>query len=132
MDTLTPRVLVVDDQVAVCTALEMLLDVSGIPCAVARGPEEALALLSTEEFGAVLQDLNFRREDTSGEEGLKLLNQIRSAWPSMPVVVMTAFSSPELRERLTRAGAAAFVEKPWRDRDLVELIRGKLPVGSSA
>jgi DNA-binding NtrC family response regulator len=125
-----PKVLVVDDQQPVCTALELLLEVSGIPCAVARGPEEALAALSRGRIAAVLQDMNFRRGDTSGEEGLQLLTRIRSLWPEVPVVVMTAFSSPELAARLAQAGAAGFVPKPWKDAELVEILKGKLAVGS--
>lgn len=125
-----PKVLVVDDQQPVCTALELLLEVSGIPCAVARGPEEALEALGREPIAAVLQDMNFRRGDTSGEEGLRLLERIRSLWPEVPVVVMTAFSSPELAARLERAGAAGFVPKPWKDAELVEILKHKLAVGS--
>ena len=64
------EVLIVEDQPAVSTALQVLFEIRGIPCIAARNPEEALRVLEGEAggtIGVVLQDMNFRPEATSGE-----------------------------------------------------------------
>ena len=87
------KVLLVDDQPAVLAALEVLFDVHGFQTLAARTPEQALALVRSEELGVVLQDMNFHRDSTSGEEGEALLHAIRELDPSLQVVLMTAFQS---------------------------------------
>ena len=70
-------ILIVDDDPSVTASLGLLLKQNGHPSAAARDPQEALALLQQQEFDLVLQDMNFSR-DTSGREGLELLNRIRN------------------------------------------------------
>jgi DNA-binding NtrC family response regulator len=100
------KVLIVDDQPAVLAALEVLFDVHGFETLVARTPEQALSLVRSEQLGVVLQDMNFHRDATSGEEGEVLLHAIRKLDPDLPVVLMTAFQSLEAAVRLVRAGAS--------------------------
>ena len=90
------KVLIVDDQPAVLAALEVLFDVHGFETLVARTPEQALELVRSEQLGVVLQDMNFHRDATSGEEGEALLHAIRKLDPDLPVVLMTAFQSVSL------------------------------------
>ena len=84
-----PRVLVVDDDGAVQVSLALLLKQSGFDAACCSGPDEALALLAREPFDLVLQDMNFSLQ-TSGAEGLALLDAIRQRHPQLPVLLMTA------------------------------------------
>ncbi|MGH8080130.1 MAG: response regulator, partial [Lysobacter sp.] len=88
-------VLVVDDQADVREALRMLLKVAGYAMAGADSPEQALAMLEQREFAAALVDMNYRRDTTSGEEGLALIAQIAQRWPELPVIAMTAWASIE-------------------------------------
>jgi len=74
------------------------------------------------EYDVILMDLNYARDTTSGQEGLDLLAQIRSADDTTPVVVMTAWGSVSLAVEAMRRGARDFIEssrkqdrKPWRD-----------------
>ena len=117
------KVLIVDDQPAVLAALELLFDVHGFQTLVARTPEQALELIRSEELGVVLQDMNFHRDATSGEEGEALLHAIRKLDPDLPVVLMTAFQSLEAAVRLVRAGASDYIAKPWNDDKLVATVK---------
>jgi DNA-binding NtrC family response regulator len=117
------KILLVDDQPAVLAALEVLFDVHGFETVTARTPEEALALVRSEELGVVLQDMNFHRDATSGEEGEALLHAIRKLDPELPVVLMTAFQSLEAAVRLVRAGASDYIAKPWSDDKLVATVK---------
>ena len=89
------KVLIVDDEPSVVHALEVLLDINGIPCAKAADPEEALRLLQQDPIGAILQDMNFGADKTSGEEGIRLFHRIRDLEPEIPVLLMTAWASLE-------------------------------------
>ncbi|RYZ01735.1 MAG: sigma-54-dependent Fis family transcriptional regulator [Myxococcales bacterium] len=117
------KILLVDDQPAVLAALEVLFDVHGIQTVAAQTPEQALALVRSEELGVVLQDMNFHRDATSGEEGEALLHAIRKLDPDLPVVLMTAFQSLEAAVRLVRAGASDYIAKPWNDDKLVATVK---------
>ena len=77
------KILIVDDQPAVLAALELLFDVHGFETLAARTPERALELIRSEELGVVLQDMNFHRDATSGEEGEALLHAIRKLDPDL-------------------------------------------------
>ncbi|HEY6081147.1 MAG TPA: sigma-54 dependent transcriptional regulator [Polyangiaceae bacterium] len=117
------KILIVDDQPAVLAALELLFDVHGLETIAAKTPEQALAAVKSEELGVVLQDMNFHRDATSGEEGEALLHAIRRLDPELPVVLMTAFQSLEAAVRLVRAGASDYIAKPWDDDKLVATIK---------
>ncbi|HEX2874850.1 MAG TPA: sigma-54 dependent transcriptional regulator [Polyangiaceae bacterium] len=117
------KILIVDDQPAVLAALELLFDVHGFETLAARTPERALELIRSEELGVVLQDMNFHRDATSGEEGEALLHAIRKLDPDLPVVLMTAFQSLEAAVRLVRAGASDYIAKPWNDDKLVATVK---------
>jgi DNA-binding NtrC family response regulator len=116
------KVLIVDDQPAVRTALETLLEVRGLPAVSVSTPDEALALLATEDIGAVVQDMNFAQSETSGDEGRALFRAIRALDPDMPVLLMTAWSSLERAVELMKEGAADYIAKPWDNEKLVRTV----------
>jgi len=87
------KVLVVDDQASVRTALELLFELNDIPVALASSPEEALKIVSEEDIGLVVQDMNFRRDTTSGIEGVELMRAIRKLDSDLPIVLITAYTS---------------------------------------
>src|SRR5690606_13506157 len=116
---LPARVLVADDQPDVLQALRLLLKSEGLACETAADPAAALELVrSGGRFDAALIDLNYSRDTTSGEEGLELLQKLRTAEPELPVVVMTAWGSIDLAVEAMRRGAGDFIEKPWENRRL--------------
>ena len=128
--TRKPRILVVDDDGAVQVSLALLLKQSGFEAACCDGPEAALALLARETFDLVLQDMNFSLQ-TSGAEGLALLEAIRRQHPALPVLLMTAWGSIALAVNGIKAGAANFFTKPWDNARLVELVRATLDLAGT-
>jgi DNA-binding NtrC family response regulator len=123
------EVLIVEDQPAVSTALQVLFEIRGIPCIAARTPEEALRVLEGDAGGTVgvaLQDMNFRPEATSGEEGVALFREIRRRDPGLPILLITAWTSLETAVQLVKEGAADYLAKPWDDEKLLASVRNLL------
>src|SRR5579872_5120084 len=108
-----PRVLIADDQREVREALRLMLKAEGFETETATSPAEVLAAASSRDFDAVLMDLNYARDTTSGREGLELIDRLRAVDESLPVVVMTAWASVDVAVEAMRRGARDFVEKPW-------------------
>jgi two-component system NtrC family response regulator len=125
------RILIVDDDSAVQVSLALLLKQSGYDALCADDPKQALALLAQQPVDLVLQDMNFSLQ-TSGEEGLQLLADIRAAQPALPVLLMTAWGSIALAVRGMQAGAANFFTKPWDNTQLAELVRTTLEAAAPA
>ena len=117
------KVLIVDDQPAVRSALETLFELNDLPAVPVSTPEEALNLLATEDIGAVVQDMNFTQEQTSGAEGTRLYRAIRELDPDMPVLLMTAWSSLESAVQLIKEGASDYIAKPWDNDKLVRTVK---------
>src|SRR6266576_3130223 len=84
------RLLAADDQPDVLEALLLLLRPQGYRVDVAKSPAEVRGALASEYYDAVLIDLNYTRDTTSGQEGLDLLSEIITVDSSLPVIVMTA------------------------------------------
>ncbi len=118
--------LVIDDSEAVRTALEVLLSLEGAQVEAAATPAAGLERLAKGGIDLVLQDMNFRREATSGEEGVALFRAIRRAHPDVPVVLLTAWTQLETAVELVRAGAADYLAKPWDNDRLVTTVRNLL------
>jgi len=117
------RVLAADDQPHVLEALQLLLRPEGYRVDVARSPGEVRAALGSEFYDAVLIDLNYTRDTTSGQEGLDLLSEIVTIDSSLPVIVMTAWGNVELAVEAMRRGARDFIQKPWENERLLAILR---------
>ena len=120
--------LVVDDQPAVRSSLQMFFEVHGIASEGAQGPREALARVRRGGVALVLQDMNFALETTSGDEGAALFRAIRGIDPAMPVLLMTAWTSLETAVSLVKEGAADYLAKPWNDGKLLATVKTLLHV----
>jgi len=126
-DSLMNRtVLVIDDNEAVRTAFEVLLSIHGVRTLVAGSPGEGLATLAREPVHLVIQDMNFQRHATSGEEGVQLFRAIRTRQPELPVILLTAWTHLETAVELVKEGAADYVAKPWEDARLLTSVRNLL------
>jgi DNA-binding NtrC family response regulator len=121
-----PTILIIDDNDAVRTALEVLISLQGHRVLTANSPDEGLRTLAKEQIDLVLQDMNFRKEATSGEEGVALFHGIRERYPTVPIVLLTAWTHLETAVDLVKAGAADYVAKPWDDARLLTTIRNLL------
>src|SRR5437660_8334057 len=120
------RVLLADDQADIRDALRLLLKREGYETQGVASPAEALSAIESREFDAVLMDLNYARDTTSGQEGLDLLTRIQMLDSTLPVIVMTAWSSIELAVEAMRRGARDFVQKPWENTRLLAILRTQI------
>src|SRR2546428_7045131 len=120
------RVLLADDQADIRDALRLLLKREGYETQGVASPAEALSAIESREFDAVLMDLNYARDTTSGQEGLDLLTRIQMLDSTLPVIVMTAWSSIEVAVEAMRRGARDFVQKPWENTRLLSILRTQI------
>jgi FixJ family two-component response regulator len=123
------RVLVADDQPEVLEALRLLLKGEGLVPQVVSSPAALLDALKSRHFDIVLMDLNYARDTTSGQEGLDLLSQIQEFDSTLPVIVMTGWGSVEVAVEAMRRGVCDFVQKPWENDRLVNILRTHIEKG---
>src|SRR3989441_8361642 len=128
-ETATARILVADDQQDVREALRLLLKGEGFAIDTASSPLAALEAAKTKEYDALLIDLNYTRDPTSGREGLHLLARLQGLDATLPVVVMTAWGSVDVAVEAMRRGARDFVQKPWDNPRLLAILRTQVELG---
>jgi len=121
-----PHILVADDQNDVLEALRLLLKGNGFDVDTTTSPSAALAALERRDYDAMLLDMNYTRDTTSGKEGLDMLSTLQSLEPHMPVVVMTAWGSIDNAVEAMRRGARDYIEKPWDDERLLVAVRTQI------
>src|SRR5215204_4310251 len=122
-DTTPLRILIADDQQDIIDALRLLLLDEGYEVTPARSPAEALERLEAADFDLAILDLNYTRDTTSGQEGFDLMERIRGIDATLPVLVMTAWSSVGGAVEAMRRGARDYIEKPWDDERLLATVR---------
>ena len=120
------RVLVADDQPDVLEALRWLLTGEGYEPEFVSSTEAVLERLRERPFDLLLMDLNYSRDTTSGREGLELIPKVRAQDPSLPIVVMTGWGSVDTAVEAMRLGAKSFVQKPWEDVTLLEIVQREI------
>jgi len=118
-----PRILAADDQRDILQALELLLKPEGYEVDSVQSPVLAREALARGTYDAVLIDLNYTRDTTSGQEGLDLLSEIVALDSVLPVIVMTAWGNVELAVEAMRRGARDFIQKPWENERLISILR---------
>jgi len=115
------KILIIDDDFAVCTSLSLLVEQNGFSPVSADGPQTALGILREKKFDLIVMDMNFSLE-TSGEEGLQLLSEIRQLLPVIPVILITAWGSIELAVKGMKLGAIDFITKPWNNEHFIRCV----------
>ncbi|PYQ46086.1 MAG: response regulator receiver protein [Acidobacteria bacterium] len=125
------RVLVADDQPDVLEALRLLLKPHGGQVRAVSSPAAVVSALgeSPHAYDLLLMDLNYARDTTSGDEGLELVARVKALDPYLPVVVMTAWSTVPLAVAIMREGVGDFVQKPWDNARLLEIVRAQVAAG---
>src|SRR5256712_5182032 len=108
-----PRLLVADDQPDVLEALKLLLKGEGFEVETAASPRAVLTAIEARDFDALLVDMNYTRDTTSGAEGLDLLSRVHAMDGAPPVVVITAWGRIDGAVEPTGRRARDYVDKPW-------------------
>lgn len=127
-----PRVLVADDQTDILQALRLLLGDAGFETDLVNSVHDVVDRVTRQPYDLLLMDLNYTRDTTSGREGLELLERVRTHDGTLPVVVMTGWGSIETAVEAMRRGAKSFVQKPWDDTTLVEVVRREIDEGQAS
>jgi DNA-binding NtrC family response regulator len=125
------RLLIADDQRDVLEALRLLLKPEGFVIEAVTSPSGVLDALQSREFDAVLIDLNYTRDTTSGQEGLDLLSRIQATDSTLPVIVMTAWGSVDVAVEAMRRGARDFIQKPWENARLLSVLRTQVELSGA-
>ncbi|MCL1066667.1 sigma-54 dependent transcriptional regulator [Shewanella olleyana] len=121
-------ILVVDDNSAICSALTLMLDIHGYKALSCETPQQAIDIVTKQDISLVIQDMNFTRDTTSGEEGKQLFYTLRQQQPNLPIILMTAWTQLETAVELVKAGAADYMGKPWDDAKLLTSINNLLSI----
>lgn len=114
------RILVIDDDKDVLTALSLLLKKQVAEVVTEKNPEQLMSLLHKNSFDVILLDMNFNASINTGNEGIYWLNKIRAAYPSQCVVMITAYADIDLAVRSLKEGASDFIVKPWNNQHLID------------
>lgn len=122
----SPQILAADDQPHILQALQLLLQPQGYRIHTVGSPAKVREALATDFYDALLIDLNYTRDTTSGREGLDLLSEIVALDSSLPVIVMTAWGNVELAVEAMRRGARDFVQKPWENERLLAILKTQI------
>ncbi|UCG89269.1 MAG: sigma-54-dependent Fis family transcriptional regulator [Gemmatimonadota bacterium] len=123
--------LVADDQQDVLEALRLLLKSEGYAIETATSPGGVLRAVEGNDFDAVLMDMNYTRDTTSGLEGMDLLSRLQMMDASLPVIVITAWGSVEGAVEAMRHGAKDYIEKPWHNARLLATINTQVELGKA-
>ena len=126
---LSARILVADDYADILIALQMLFAGHDYQVVSASDPKSVLAALQSQTFDLVLMDLNYTRDTTGGAEGLELVSRIRALDPTIPLLVMTAWSNVEIAVEAMQRGASDFVQKPWNNNELLAKVQKQVESG---
>jgi len=118
-------ILVVDDDRAVRSSLKLLLKQAGYQVETLDGPSDALNWIRREVPSLILMDMNFSNE-TSGREGIELLQKVRVFHPRVPVILITGWGTIGLAVEGIKKGANDFITKPWDNEGLLESVRTHL------
>ena len=104
------RILVIDDEVDMLTLLRMIIeDNTHYDVETTNSPTEAIKLLKEEDFDLVITDLKM-----PGIDGLELFEEFRDIKPDIPVIIITAYGSPEIASEALERGVTDFITKPFR------------------
>ncbi|WP_373514881.1 sigma-54-dependent transcriptional regulator [Persicitalea sp.] len=125
------KLLIVDDDVDVLSAAKLLLKRHLKQADIEKNPEKIPFLLNNGEYDAILLDMNFTRDVSSGREGFQWLDRILDHSPKMTVIMVTAYGDVEMAVRAIKAGATDFVLKPWENDKLLATLEKALD-GKSA
>ncbi|TWI79357.1 DNA-binding NtrC family response regulator [Lacibacter cauensis] len=116
------RILVIDDDTDVLTAVRLLLKTEAKEVVTEKNPENIRHLLAKQEFDLILLDMNFNSTIHTGNEGLYWLRKIKEFANSPAVVMITAYGDIDLAVRSLKEGASDFMIKPWHNEKLISTI----------
>lgn len=126
MNLKNSRILIIDDDTDVLTAVRLLLKTEVKEVVTEKNPENIRHLLAKQSFDLILLDMNFNSTIHTGNEGIYWLKKIKEQTQQPAVIMITAYGDIDLAVRSLKEGAADFVIKPWHNEKLITTIREAL------
>lgn len=123
---MTQRIIVADDDTSILAALQMLFRANNFEFCSVTTPEALVEQVQQQAFSLALIDLNYKDDTTSGQEGLQLISELKAIDADLPIVVMTGYSSVDIAVEAMKLGACDFVQKPWSNERLLQIIRSQI------
>jgi len=120
------KILILDDNSSVLTALEMLLQTEFDDVFTLRNPNSLVASIQQHQIDVVLLDMNFKAGINTGNEGIYWLRQIQKHDPTISVVMITAYGDIGLAVKAVKEGAFDFILKPWDNDKLISTLQASL------
>ena len=112
------QIFIVDDDVSVCRALSVLLATYGFTVDTFTSTEEFFSAVSNSVPGCLILDIHM-----PGLDGWETLQYLNKSGSSRPVIIISADKNEGLNEKALKAGAVGFLQKPFNDKALVDLIK---------
>jgi len=107
---MSERILVIDDEPDMLVLLKMIIeDNTGYDVETTNNPAEGLKMLKEEAYDLVISDLKM-----PGMDGLEVFDELRKMKPDIPVIIITAYGSPEAADEALKKGVSDFITKPFR------------------
>ncbi len=119
----TAKVLIIDDDVDVLSAAKLLLKRHFSQVDIEQNPNKIPFLVTNGNYDAILLDMNFTRDVSSGKEGFDWLDRILDIDPMAVVVLFTAYGDVEMAVRAMKVGAMDFILKPWQNEKLLAIMQ---------
>src|SRR5688572_11928972 len=113
-----PRVLVVDDEEGIRAGIDALLTAGGLSVETASSAEEGVKKSEVQGFDLVLLDLRL-----PGEDGIRMISQLRIGQPPADVVILTGYGTVADAVEAVKRGAVDVIEKPFHPDRLLTLVR---------
>jgi two-component system, response regulator, stage 0 sporulation protein F len=121
---MTPRLLIIEDEVAILDALKHFFVHQGFSVHTASEREEAEGLLADHAYDAVIADL--RLSGSFNTDGLEIVRFLRKHRPDVKVILLTAYGSPEVEAEAERLGVDAFLHKPMPLAEIADRVKSLL------
>jgi DNA-binding NtrC family response regulator len=125
------KVLILDDNSSVLTALEMLLQIEFEKVYTLRNPSCLVSTIQKHNIDVVLLDMNFKAGINTGNEGIYWLHEIQKFDPTISVVMITAYGDVALAVKAVKEGAFDFILKPWDNDKLISTLHASMKLRKS-
>ena len=123
------KLLIIDDDPDVLMAAKLLLKRHFGHVDIEKNPERIPFLINNGQYDAILLDMNFERDVSSGREGFLWLDRILDIDPMATVILITAYGDVEMAVRAIKLGATDFVLKPWENDKLLATLEAAIEKG---
>jgi len=125
------HILILDDDIDVLNAARLLLKQHVNDVDFERNPKYLPEMIRSSRYDALILDMNYTGDFSSGEEGFRLLAQVQELDPALSVILITAYGDVEKAVKAVKLGATDFVLKPWQNEKLVATVSSAINLTKS-